>query len=61
MPENERKLTTDVTINAKTIIITSRAIKMPLQLRWFGFAETSCNGRVTEWSILITILMQQFH
>lgn len=46
-------LTTDVTINANTMIITSRAIRMPLQLRWLGLADTSCEwetGRPLNWS-----------
>lgn len=33
--------TTDVTIRASTQMMTSRAIKIPRQLRWFGLAETS--------------------
>lgn len=32
---------TDVTIKVRTATITRRAIKMPRQFLWFGFADTS--------------------
>lgn len=35
-------LTTDVTMRASTITITKSAIKIPLQFRVFGFADTNC-------------------
>lgn len=40
-----KPLTTEVTINASTMMITRSAIKIPLQFRWFGFAETNCNKK----------------
>lgn len=50
-------LTTDVTIKANTMIITSRAIRMPLQLRVLGLAETSWNVGRHEIYFIIKLCM----
>lgn len=34
--------TTDVTINASTMTMTSNAIRIPRQLRWLGLLDTNC-------------------
>jgi len=34
--------TTDVTINARTMTMTSNAIRIPRQLRWLGLLDTNC-------------------
>ena len=34
--------TTDVTINASTMTMTSNAIRIPRQLRWLGLPDTNC-------------------
>lgn len=39
---NKEALTTDVTMSASTNMMTRRAINIPLQFRWFWFADTNC-------------------
>lgn len=35
------RTTTEVTIRARTVTMTSSAIRIPRQLRWLGLADTS--------------------
>jgi len=36
------RLTTDVTIRASTMMMTSSAMRIPRQFRWLGLLETNC-------------------
>lgn len=51
-------LTTDVMIRASTMIITRSAIRIPLQFRWFGFADTNCKKRGWKKQRLIFLLQR---
>lgn len=46
-----------MTISASTQAMTRSAISMPLQLRWFGFADTNCEIEKAQFNFSSTLLL----